>query len=68
MQRWRLCIDLRVTGRNRVEKETLISRPPLIGEDLDFAMAGEAGGVHPVADFADVDAAFAHESDFFPNC
>ena len=45
-----------------VEEKILISTPPLVGEDLHLAVAGEAGGVHPAADFADVDAALTHEA------
>ena len=40
----------------------LVFCPPFVGEDFDFAVAGEAGGIDPIADLADVDAAFAHEA------
>jgi hypothetical protein len=56
-----LLIEVGITGCDVVEKSKLVCRPPFVGEDLDLAVAGEAGGVHPVADFANIDAAFTYE-------
>ena len=57
-----LRIELRVAGGDLVEKVVLIDAPPLVREDFDLTVAGETSGIHPVADFADVDATFAHET------
>ncbi len=57
-----LRIEPCIAGRDLIEELALIAAPPFVGEDFDLAMASEAGGVHPIADFADVDAAFAHQA------
>ena len=57
-----LRIELCVAGGDLIEELALIAAPPLVGENFDLAVAGEAGGIDPVADFAEVDAAFAHQA------
>lgn len=55
-------IQLLIGLHNLAEVFVLVHGPEAVGEDLDFARAGEAGLIHPGGDFGDGDAAFAHEA------